>query len=75
MITDDEGTRYEHLAEGTATDTTWTELSGTFTLDLSGTPSNLVLYVEGPAAGVDLLVDDVSVQPACDTPAAVVSAL
>jgi hypothetical protein len=74
-ITDDDGTRYENLASGKATDSDWTELSGTFTIDLSGTPSDLVLYIEGPAAGVDLLVDDVSVRPDCDTPAKVVQAL
>ena len=74
-INDDSGVRYENLATGTARESSWTEVSGAFTFSgISGTPSELTLYVEGPAAGVDLLVDDVSVVPACEAPAAVVDA-
>ena len=74
-INDDSGVRYENLATGTARESSWTEVSGAFTFSsISGTPSELTLYVEGPAAGVDLLVDDVSVVPVCETPAPVVDA-
>ena len=62
------------LAVGAVTDSAWSVLEDTFSLEISGSLQELTLYVEGPAAGVDLLVDDVQVQPACDAPLAVVQA-
>jgi GH35 family endo-1,4-beta-xylanase len=57
---DDAGARYWSIDAWTARGDRWIELSGAFTLRASGTPTELTLYVEGPAAGVDLLVDDAS---------------
>ena len=60
---DQTGTSYFGVAYGTATDTGWTQLTGTFTLGYTGTLSDLTLYVEGPAVGVDYYVDSVQVAP------------
>lgn len=73
-ITEDGTTRYQRIAAGTASDSTWTQLSGDLTLSLSGSATGVELYVEGPASGVDLLVDDVSVVPRCNAPLPVVPA-
>ena len=65
-ITEDGSTRYQRIATGTASSTGWTKLAGEVTFSLSGSDPVIALYVEGPAAGVDLLVDDVSVAPSCE---------
>ncbi len=57
---DANGTQYLGIAEGTATNTGWVQLSGTFTVSINGTVNCFDLYFEGPAAGVDLYVDDAS---------------
>ena len=53
--------RFHNLTTNTATSDGWVELSATFTLEVVGTLSDLHLYFEGPKAGVNFLVDDVSV--------------
>ncbi|HTD87087.1 MAG TPA: carbohydrate binding domain-containing protein, partial [Candidatus Binatia bacterium] len=60
---DEAGTRYFNVASATVTNNTWTFLSGTFSLDIVGALSDVLVYVEGPAAGIDLRVDDVAVVP------------
>lgn len=57
---DANGTQYLGIAEGTGNNTGWTELSGTFTVNIEGTLSKFDLYFEGPAAGVNFWLDDVS---------------
>lgn len=56
------GTTYASVASGTATATNWTQLSGGYTLNVSGTLTALVLYMEGPAAGVSFYADDFLVE-------------
>jgi hypothetical protein len=46
----------DQSAIGTATDTGWASAVGGFTVP------TYVLYAEGPAAGVDILIDDVVVR-------------
>jgi endo-1,4-beta-xylanase len=55
---DGNGTSYAAVASGTASSTNWTQLIGTYTLNVSGTLTNLYLYMEGPAAGVSFYADD-----------------
>jgi hypothetical protein len=55
-------TNYTEIAYAIANDSAWTRLSGTFTPPPC-TLSSMELYVAGPAAGVDLYVDDVSLLP------------
>jgi glucuronoarabinoxylan endo-1,4-beta-xylanase len=52
---------YVNVATGTANNTGWISLSNSYTLDVNGTLSELLVYVEGPNAGVDIYVDDVNV--------------
>jgi hypothetical protein len=59
---DANGTQYISVASGTASNSGWVELSGTFTLNATGTLTVLDVYFEGPAAGVDIYVDDASVR-------------
>jgi hypothetical protein len=55
-------TNYTQIATALANDTGWTRLFGAFTPPAC-TLSSMELYVAGPAAGVDLYVDDVSLVP------------
>jgi GH35 family endo-1,4-beta-xylanase len=64
--TDNSGTSYQQAATGTATSSGWTQLSGGYTLNISGTLTALNLYLEGPAAGVNYYADDFIVQGAAD---------
>ena len=59
---DGSGTTYSTVASGTATSTNWTQLNGGYTLNVSGTLSNLTLYMEGPAVGVSFYADDFLVE-------------
>ena len=59
--TEDGVTSYHNIASKTVTDNDWTELSGFFTLQVSGALTGLTLYFEGPEAGVNFYVDDVIV--------------
>jgi endo-1,4-beta-xylanase len=56
--TDANGTTYQTVASGTASSNGWTQISGAYTLNVSGTLTGLTLYMEGPAAGVDFYADD-----------------
>ncbi len=60
---DGAGTQFIGVASATVTSNAWTFLSGTFSLEVAGTLNELIVYVEGPAAGVDLRVDNVAVVP------------
>ncbi len=55
------GTAYHNIDSDTATDSGWIELSGNFTLTVTGTLGVLDFYVEGPAADVDIYVDQAEV--------------
>ena len=48
-------------ASGTANNSAWTYISGSYTLTVNGTLTGLFVYVEGPATGIDIYLDDVSV--------------
>lgn len=60
--TDGGGTTYQTVAGGTVSSTNWTQLIGSYTLNVSGTLTNLNLYIEGPAAGVSFYADDFLVE-------------
>lgn len=59
---DGSGTTYTTVASGTASATNWTQLSGNYTLNVSGMLTNLNLYLEGPPAGVSFYADDFLVE-------------
>ena len=66
---DDSGINYINVAGATATDTVWVQLSGEFTLDVTGVLTVLDIYFEGPKPGVNFYVDDVQVYgPKAETP-------
>jgi len=46
------------------TNNAWVYLSGVFTFTASGPLQEIQFYIDGPSAGVDLLVDDAVVMPA-----------
>lgn len=54
-----ESTTFVNIASGTASDTDWVELAGELQLPLC-TLGSVAVYVEGPAAGIDVLADDLS---------------
>ena len=60
---DGAGMRNVIVDSATVTNNAWTFLSGTFTLSVTGVLEEIILYVEGPAAGVDLRADNVAVVP------------
>lgn len=59
---DGSGTSYQTVASGTAQSGGWVQLSGGYTHSVNGTLTNLNLYLEGPAAGVDFYADDFVVE-------------
>jgi GH35 family endo-1,4-beta-xylanase len=59
---DGNGTTYTPVASGTATSNNWTQLTGGYTLNVSGTLTELNLYMEGPAPGVSFYADDFLVE-------------
>jgi glucuronoarabinoxylan endo-1,4-beta-xylanase len=66
---DDSGTKYIGVARAVATDSAWVQLSGEFTLKVTGTLSVLDMYFEGPAPGINFYVDDAKVYgPEVDAP-------
>lgn len=66
---DDTGTQYMGVVRAEVSDTAWVQLSGEFTLNVTGTLSVLDVYFEGPEPGVHFFVDDVVVRgPAADVP-------
>jgi O-glycosyl hydrolase len=60
--TDGAGTVYYNVGSVTAGNDQWSRISGIYPHKTSGTLTILYLYFEGPAVGVDFMVDDVSVQ-------------
>jgi glucuronoarabinoxylan endo-1,4-beta-xylanase len=61
--TDGNPTSYAQAATGTATSTGWTQISGQYTLNVSGTLSALTLYAELPNSATGAYyIDDLSVQ-------------
>lgn len=64
-IEDAAGHRYLPLARAQAPGDRWTTLQGAWRPDLTGPVGKLEVYVEGPAAGVDLEVSDFSVSIDC----------
>jgi hypothetical protein len=60
--TDSNGTNYYTIATGNAQNDHWTNLSGQFTLQISGTLQSLYVYIANPPAGVNFYVDDVVVK-------------
>jgi len=71
---DGNGTTYPNVASGTATSTGWTQLTGSFTLTVSGTLTGLLLYLEGPAAGVSYYADDFDVEAPVTSPVGAINA-
>ena len=49
-----------------ATDKDWVQLQGKFLLNAS--PSKVVIYIEGPPSGVDILIDSLIVKHAQKIP-------
>lgn len=58
--TSDAGNIYVQAATGTANSGVWTQIAGNMVVPSGCTPVNPGIYIEGPPAGVDLYVDDVS---------------
>lgn len=54
-------TTYANVANGTANNTGWIQISGNYTLSVSGNLTALSVYFEGPASGVDIFIDDANV--------------
>jgi len=50
---------YPTVAQTTGTNNVWVQLSGEYTLTVDGVLTELILYFEGPAAGVSYYLDDV----------------
>ncbi len=59
---DDRGTKYFGSNWSTGHDTHWVQLSGYFTLDAEGPLTDLYVYFEGPAVGINFYVDDAVVE-------------
>jgi len=58
MQQDDSGVSYIQIGAGKVTDAGWTKVEGVFTLDVSESRTELVLYFEGPKPGVNFYADD-----------------
>lgn len=54
---------YTSIAAATARSDGWTRITGAATFGWTSEPTTLELYFEGPAAGVNVLVDDFTLQP------------
>jgi GH35 family endo-1,4-beta-xylanase len=60
---DGAGTAYNSVASSAQVTNAWTKISGVFNYDVNGTATGLQLNINGPPAGVDLWVDDISFAP------------
>ncbi|XP_068657360.1 endo-1,4-beta-xylanase 1-like [Aristolochia californica] len=58
--------QYISIAHSQASDKEWVQLQGKFLLN--GTPSSVVIYLEGPPAGTDILVNSLVVKHAAKVP-------
>ncbi len=59
---------FTQVASGTATDQGFIKLSGSYVVPPCNNLSTLTMYFEGPASGVDEILDDVSVQQRLSIP-------
>jgi GH35 family endo-1,4-beta-xylanase len=59
--TDGSGTSYTWVASTTGYDNKWTYVSGTYTVNVTGTMTDIFVYFEGPPTGVNYYLDDVNV--------------
>jgi glucuronoarabinoxylan endo-1,4-beta-xylanase len=59
--TDGDGTAYAWAASGTANNTSWTQISGSYNLTANGTLSELLVYVESDSNTASIYLDDVNV--------------
>jgi GH35 family endo-1,4-beta-xylanase len=57
-VNDASGARYFQIANGTATNASWTWLSGTVTMPATTGLTDVKIFLEGPASGVEMRVDD-----------------
>jgi hypothetical protein len=55
-------TTYRDIVTGTATNTEWLDLSGTYTVPVCADWTQLVFYVQGPPTNVDIFVDDMVIR-------------
>jgi hypothetical protein len=53
---------YVPVASGTATNTEWLDLSGTYTMAACADWTEIPFYVEGPATGVEIFIDEMSIR-------------
>jgi hypothetical protein len=58
---DDNPVKYTNIETLTCSNTDWTELSGKFTFNPSGTVKTFDIYFEGPETNINFFVDDVTV--------------
>lgn len=56
------GENYVTVASGTATNTEWLDLSGTYTMATCADWTEIQFYVEGPGAGIDIFIDEMSIR-------------
>ena len=59
---------FTSVASGTANDQAFIKLSGSYVVPPCNNLSQLIVYFEGPASGVDEIVDDVSIQQRLSIP-------
>ena len=52
---------YKWAGSGTANSSGWTYITGSYTLNVTGTLSSLIVYIEGPDSGIDIYIDDITV--------------
>ncbi|KAI3758448.1 hypothetical protein L6452_06011 [Arctium lappa] len=64
--TPDSREQYIGIANSQATDSDWVQLQGKFLLN--GSPSKVVIYLEGPPSGTDILLDGLMVKHAAKIP-------
>jgi len=58
---DDAGTTYPFVTSATAYNDRWVKLQGSSTPDVNGTLEQLIIFVSGPAAGINFYMDDAEV--------------
>jgi hypothetical protein len=51
---------FTNVASATGSNSSWVQLSGNYTLNVTETLTELSIYFEGPDSGTNLYVDDVS---------------
>ena len=56
--TDASGLSYTPIASCTGNSNTWTQMTGNFTLNITGPLTNLTIYIEGPDPNVNFYADD-----------------